>query len=107
MAHVSTPDRRYIVHIGNLGPRLWRASDPALSRERREALTKELMSARRGVRDAKGDPALLAIARRKVQHAKEQLGERGPVWWSDGQPDFNRKLVRNTPYQAWWATLNR
>ena len=29
------------------------------------------------------------------------LGERGPVWWTDGAPDFNRKLARNTPYARW------
>jgi hypothetical protein len=30
-------------------------------------------------------------------------GERGPVWWSDGSPDYNRKLAKNSPYAAWWA----
>ena len=35
--------------------------------------------------------------------AKLALGERGPVWWTDGTPDWNRRLVRNTPYADWWA----
>lgn len=24
--------------------------------------------------------------------------ERGPVWWSDGSPDYNRHKAINTPY---------
>jgi hypothetical protein len=36
---------------------------------------------------------------------KEALGERGPVWWTDGAPDFNRKLVKNTPYADWHAAI--
>ena len=35
--------------------------------------------------------------------AKRGLGERGPVWWTDGAPDYNRRLARNTPYAAWYA----
>ena len=34
------------------------------------------------------------------------LGERGPVWWDDGAPDYNRRLVRNTPYLEWFAALD-
>jgi hypothetical protein len=30
---------------------------------------------------------------------------RGPVWWTDGAPDFNRKLVKNTPYRDWFSHL--
>jgi len=30
------------------------------------------------------------------------LGERGPVWWDDGEPDYNRHLVQNSPYAVWW-----
>lgn len=63
------------------------------------------MSARRAVRDAKGDPAALALARQRVDDAKVSLGERGPVWWNDGTPDFNRHLVKNTPYAAWAEDL--
>ncbi len=43
--------------------------------------------------------ALLSFA------AKRALGERGPVWWTDGAPDLNRPIVRNTPYSAWYASL--
>ena len=42
-------------------------------------------------------------ARADVQAAKVALGERGPVWWRDGAPDYNRKLARNTPYAEWAA----
>jgi len=24
------------------------------------------------------------------------------VWWTDGAPDYNRRLARNTPYAAWF-----
>ena len=44
-------------------------------------------------------------ARAAVDQAKHALGERGPVWWTDGAPDFNRRLVINTPYAAWHAAL--
>ncbi len=83
--------------------RLWRASNPALPDEKRQALVNELMDARRAVRDAAGDEAALRKARGRVQAAKEALGERGPVWWGDGAPDFNRYLAKNTPYADWFA----
>jgi hypothetical protein len=38
-----------------------------------------------------------------VNAAKYGLGERGPVWWSDGASDLNRHLVRDTGYAAWFA----
>ena len=98
-----TPDGRYIVVRG----RLWRAADPALSAHDRQRGVDLLMSARREVRAAKGDAGRLAIARSDVQAAKEMLGERGPVWWSDGAPDYNRYLARNTPYAEWYAALER
>lgn len=65
------------------------------------------MSARRGVRDAKGNPDATRDARAKVQAAKVALGERGPVWWSDGAPDFNRKMAENSPYADWFAELSK
>ena len=37
--------------------------------------------------------------------AKVGLGERGPVWWGDGAPDYNRHLAKNTPYAEWFAGL--
>lgn len=47
----------------------------------------------------------MAAARQAVNTAKIALGERGPVWWTDGAQDYNRYLVKNTPYDAWYATL--
>lgn len=96
-----TPDGRYIVVRG----RLWRASDPSLTDEARAAHTAALMDARRAVRDAQraGDERALKRARAAVQRAKVALGERGPVWWTDGAPDYNRHMARNTPYAEWWA----
>lgn len=95
-----TPDGRYLVVRG----RLWRAADPALPNEERERLVGELMAARRdvgrGIRNE--DEGLEQDARRRVQAAKVALGERGPVWWSDGAPDLNRFLVRNSPYADWF-----
>lgn len=99
-----TPDRRYFVVRG----RLWRMSDPSLTDDRRENLVRELMEARRRVGSAKreGDQDGEHAARRTVDHVKRALGERGPVWWGDGAPDFNRYLVRNSPYADWFASLS-
>ena len=36
-----------------------------------------------------------------VDRTKCALGERGPVWWTDGAPDFNRHMARNSPYADW------
>lgn len=67
----------------------------------------ELMSARRAVRMALAaeDTDALAAARRSVDKAKVGLVERGPVWWTDGSPDRNRHMARNTPYADWFAGL--
>ena len=99
---LKTPDGRYIVVRG----RLWRTADPGLSTERREALVHDLMTARRAVRDALSneDPKSLRAARDAVQAAKEGLGERGPVWWSDGAPDQNRRMAVNTDYRDWFLS---
>ncbi|WP_343897211.1 hypothetical protein [Craurococcus roseus] len=82
-------------------------ADPALPMERRAELTRELMAARRAVAAANraGDAAALRDARAAVDAAKRTLGERGPVWWTDGAPDLNRRLARNTPYAEWYAGL--
>jgi len=96
-----TPDGRYLI----VKQRLWRAADPGLSADRRDALVHELMDARRAVRAAGDDAAALRRARGRVHAAKVALGERGPVWWSDGAPDYHRYLVKNTPYAAWFAGL--
>lgn len=96
-----TVDGRYLVVKG----RLWRTSNPHLAPAERDALVHALMSARRAVRAAGHDADALAAARRDVDAAKRALGERGPVWWSDGAPDYNRRLVANTPYADWFAAL--
>ena len=64
-----------------------------------------LMAARGAVRDAIADPAAMAEARAAVDAAKIALGERGPVWWTDGAPDYNRKMAANTPYAEWASKL--
>ncbi len=46
-----------------------------------------------------------AAARPRIDAAKRALGERGPVWWTDGAPDENRRLARNTSYADWYASL--
>ena len=104
MGYPVTPDGRYFVVRG----RLWRTSDPSLSAETREKLVHELMQARRAVRDAKqaDDAVALKTARHAVDTAKIALGERGPVWWNDGAPDYNRHLARTTPYADWFAALD-
>jgi hypothetical protein len=57
------------------------------------------------IRSVRNEAKALAETRSRVDAAKRALGERGPVWWSDGAPDLNRKLVEKTPYQAWWAIV--
>ncbi|PWK84358.1 hypothetical protein [Fulvimonas soli] len=103
MEHPQTPDGRYMVVRG----RLWRVANPHLSPQERETLVRALMAARRQVKAtmAAGDAAALAAARRSVNAAKIALGERGPVWWQDGAKDFNRYLVKNTPYRDWYEQL--
>lgn len=101
MNHPVTPDGRYFVVQG----RLWRCTNPMLAPHERTRLTVDLMHARRAVRaalDAR-DAAALARARASVDAAKVALGERGPAWWDDGSPDFNRRAVSKTPYADWWA----
>nr|WP_243747171.1 hypothetical protein [Stenotrophomonas indicatrix] len=87
--------------------RLWRASNPNLSAEARAQLVAALMEARRAVGAAMkaGDAAALRDARNAVDAAKQGLGERGPVWWTDGSKDYNRHLVKNTPYADWFKTV--
>ena len=99
----ATPDLRYFVVAG----RLWRMSNPELDPETRQALVERLMHAGRQVGVAKkgGDAEAERRARAAVDDAKRALGERGPVWWSDGAPDYNRRMVTNTPYAQWYAEL--
>lgn len=88
--------------------RLWRRSNPGIPEERRQALVNELMHARRAVREALKEDGLagLKAARARVDAAKRDLGERGPIWWTDGAPDENRKLARNSTYVVWFASVS-
>jgi hypothetical protein len=99
-SYPDTLDGKYFLVRG----RLWRRSNPTLSEDDRRTLVSKLMSARRAVRAAKGKPDRTALARSRVD--KTALGERGPVWWTDGTPDYNRKLAKNTPYADWAKTLD-
>lgn len=104
MRYPVTPDGRYFVVRG----RLWRMANPHLSAADRDRLVRDLMNARRGVRDAKrtSDAEAETAAHHAVDTAKQALGERGPVWWDDGAPDLNRHMARTTVYAEWFASLN-
>ncbi len=95
-----TPDGRYLVVEG----RLWRRANPNLPEAERASLVKALMQARRDVGRAvrEEDARAEKEARARVHRAKVALGERGPPWWTDGAPDFNRRKVENTPYAEWF-----
>lgn len=95
--YTATPDRRYFVVKG----RLWRLSNPSLDAATHERLVRELMDARRAVKISSNQEARIA-ARLRVDAAKRELGERGDVWWSDGAPDYNRRLAVDTPYASWY-----
>ena len=103
MQYPATPDGRYFVVRG----RLWRCADPGLTPEARAGLQRELMAARRakGATMRAGDDAAREAARQRVDTAKRALGERGPPWWTDGAPDLNRRMARNTVYAEWFAAL--
>lgn len=104
MTNASTPlrttDGRYIVVRG----RLWRSTNPHLAPAERERLTALLMAARRQL-CGQSTLEARAAARSAVDAVKVALGERGPLWWTDGAPDFNRRMARNTPYAGWFAAL--
>lgn len=104
LTYPTTPDGRYFVVRG----RLWRCADPSLPADRRQRLVNELMSARSAVGRAlrTGDRTAERAARERVDAAKRALGERGPAWWDDGAPDFNRRLARNSPYADWYAAVS-
>jgi hypothetical protein len=98
-----TPDGRYFVMDG----RLWRRSNPALGPRQRQLLVEVLMRARRevGLALRASDKDAERRARQRVHRAKVALGERGPPWWTDGAPDYNRHLAANTPYAPWFHAL--
>jgi hypothetical protein len=103
-SELTTPDGRYHVIQG----RLWRAPNPALPAEEKVRHMRELLNGRRALKAAKaaGDETAISAARRLVSAARSGLGERGQVWWKDGAPDFNRTLVKNSPYADWYVCLD-
>ncbi|QIK79936.1 hypothetical protein G7077_04470 [Sphingomonas piscis] len=102
-----TPDGRYFIHRSKAGPRLWRAANPNLDEKQRMRIARDLMRARRLIKTAKGNEEVLDAIRAQVDRAKQALGERGPAWWTDKAPDYDRSLVKNTPYAAWWEEWQR
>ena len=102
--HPVTPDGRYFV----VRDRLWRMTNPGLAENERVRLVADLMRARRAVAVAlrTKDADAERLARQAVDAAKHGLGERGPPWWSDGAPDYNRRMVHNTPHAGWYAALS-
>ena len=101
-AYPHTPDGRYFVSKG----RLWRCTDPRLSEPERQALVRDLMTARRAVKLAGDNAESLRKARAAVHRAKVALGERGPVWWDDGAEPVDNFHPKNTPYANWWRSLS-
>lgn len=99
LKYPTTPDGRYFVH----NERLWRCTNPNIDTATRQRLVGQLMQARRDIAAAKreNNETRLAAARKDVHDAKVALGERGPTWW-DGDEDFNRHLIKNSPYAEWW-----
>mgnify|MGYP007048127776 FL=1 len=95
-----TPDGRYLIVRG----RLWRATNPSLDPDEKQHHVALLMAARRHLK-GEGDASIRAAARQSVQAAKVALGERGPVWWTDGAPDWNRHMVHLSPYAQWYTQL--
>lgn len=71
MKYPVTPDGRYFVVKG----KLWRATNPNLSEAERNSYVKNLMDARRAVKQAKSDDdeAGLKAAREQVNQAKIAL----------------------------------
>ena len=102
--HPTTPDGRYFVVKGQL----WRCTNPSLTAQERQRLVHDLMDARRDVKKAKraDDSSMLNSARARVIAAKVELGERGPVWWHDDSPDYNRCRIELTPYADWYNALD-
>jgi hypothetical protein len=98
--HPHTPDGRYFVARGEL----CRCTNPNLPDAARRRLIKQMMQARMAVRKA-DDEAELADARAAVHTAKVALGERGPVWWGDGAPDYSGTDPAETPYANWWILV--
>lgn len=84
-----TTDGRYLIAKGVLK----RCTDPSIDDSIRRKAVKQLMQARM----KKDKTAIL--------EAKTNLGEAGPVWWNDDQPDYSGQHPADTPYANWWASL--
>lgn len=104
MRYPVTPDGRYFVVRG----RLWRCTNPNLPEDAIKKLTRELMLYRAAVGRAlkTQDKDAETTARKQVHELKVALGERDSVWWEDGAPDYNRYMVKNTPYADWYSSRN-
>jgi hypothetical protein len=98
-----TPDGRYFVVRG----RLWRMANPFLDINERARLAGKLMEARRNVGRARraGEADLEKVAHAAVDFVKRALGERGPVWWTDGAPDLSGQMARDTSYAEWFKGI--
>ncbi len=83
-------------------------TNPALSEETQAMLRRDLMAGWRAKRKAQlaDDLFSIRIAKIDIDCTKQMLGERGPVWWDDGAPDYNRYLAKNTPYKSWEQSLS-
>jgi hypothetical protein len=103
MSFAVTPDGRYFAVRG----RLWRCTNPDLPEGVRQHWVAELMKARRQKSAAlrASDQLGAEAARAAIDTAKRELGERGDVWWTDGARDWNRHLVKNTPYAEWFKGI--
>lgn len=84
-----TQDGRYLVARGVLK----RCTNPNLDENVRRKALKSMMQAR------------LSGDRGAVIEAKTALGETGPVWWDDGEPDHSGQAPLQTPYADWWSSL--
>ena len=79
-------------------------ADPLLASAEREEIVRDLMRARSELGRARRrkNRAAGKRARARIDAAKVALGERGPVWWTDGTPDLNRHKVKDSPYAGWY-----
>lgn len=77
--HPVTPDGRYFVVRG----RLWRMANPELPPDERDRLVRELMNARRAVRDARKNSDEAAEA--SAHAARDVRRRRGGGWLADQQ----------------------
>lgn len=84
---MTEPERSADGHHVVVDGRRWRATDPSIPDALRSELVKELMAARRAVKEV-GD-----AARPRVQDAKVALGERGQPWWEEPTAEGRRERI--------------